>query len=93
MALNVYFRILDDTTLPILEELRRYRYRSINYWINPIHLHDCSHIGLIRNLKHITHNSINNELTCFDWNIKECYILPQTDGLEHLVSRLSLIHI
>ena len=87
MVLNVYFRILDDTTLPILEELRNYRYKSINYWINPLHLQDHSHIGLIRNFKHIIHNSINKELTCYDWNINECSVIPQMDGVEHLVSR------
>lgn len=83
MALNVYFKLIDDTTLPILEELRRYRYKCINYWINPIY---SSH-SFIRDFRDIQHTQINHQLICFDWNIVLRHAEPQNDGLEHLVSR------
>lgn len=51
MVLNVYFRIIDDNTLPILEALRSERYKSINYWINP----DQSPTIYIRDYKNIHH--------------------------------------
>lgn len=83
MILNVYFKLVDDTTLPILEELRRHRYKSIRYWINPIYT---SHFH-IRDYRDIQHEQINHQLTCFDWNIDSGIAEPQNDGLEHLVSR------
>ena len=83
MILNVYFRLLDAATVPILMELRRHRYKSIKYWINPAytpHIH-------IRDYKSIQHERIDHQLTCFDWNIDSMKASPQNDGLEHLVSR------
>lgn len=84
MALNVYFKLIDDITLPILHELRSYRYTSIHYWINPEHT---SLNYNIRDLKSIQHIGTDHQLTCFDWNIDSMIAEPQNDGLEHLVSR------
>lgn len=83
MVLNVYFKLLDATTNPILMELRRHRYTSIKYWINPTYT---SH-NYIRDYKDIKHNRIDHQLMCFDWNINSGVATPQNDGLEHLVSR------
>ena len=57
MALNVYFKLIDDTTLPILEELRRYRYKSIKYWINPVYTPH----SYIRDYNDIKHERIDNQ--------------------------------
>lgn len=83
MVLNVYFKLLDATTIPILMELRRHRYKSINYWINPAYT---SHF-FIKDLKNIQHERIDHQLMCFEWNIDSMVTSPQNDGLEHLVSR------
>ena len=86
MALNVYFRVIDNTTLAVMEEMRNQRYNSINYWINSQYT---SHpqIRHIRDCKIIQHRNIDNNLTCYDWNINNCQVLPLQDGLEHLISR------
>ena len=83
MALNVYFKLIDDTTLPILAELRNHRYKSIKYWINPVYTPH----SYIRDYNDIKHERIDYQLTCFDWNIDLGVAEPQNEGLEHLVSR------
>ena len=83
MALNVYFKLIDDTTLPILAELRNHRYKSIKYWINPVYTPHSYN----RDYNDIKHERIDYQLTCFDWNIDLGVAEPQNEGLEHLVSR------
>lgn len=84
--LNVYFKVFDATTLPILNELRQKRYRTICCWVSDKDK-DKEQIRNIRDLKTIKHSDIDNHLTCYNWDITQCQIYPEYDGLEHLVFR------
>ena len=83
--LNVYFRVLDDVTFPILSELRKMRYKTIKYWLNTTDI-DVLKMGM-RDMQAINHQSIDHGLVCFNWDIKLCAVTPMYDGLEHLISR------
>ena len=83
--LNVYFRVLDDVTRPILFKLRKKRYKTIKCWFNTTDKNVVK-IGL-RDMQAIHHQSIDHALCCFDWDVKLYAVTPMYDGLEHLVSR------
>ena len=82
--LNVYFKVIDDTTRPILNELRQKRYKSVKYWFNA---GDKSQVYHLRDANSICHPGIDNNLTCYNWDIEQCGIYPEYDGLEHLAWR------
>ena len=85
--LNIYFKTIDDTTLPILKELREKRYRSVKYWFNgnSLNLNQIKH--LLRDATSVNHPETDNNLTCYNWDIEQCCVYPEHDGLEHLAWR------
>ncbi len=86
--LNVYFRMINSNTLKILKELRSLRHRSIKLWFNK---NDCEDVTkYFMDKKCIEHDSIDNNISCFDWDVKETSIVPVFDGLNHLVYRFSI---
>ena len=88
--LNVYFKILDNVTLPILEELRKKRYNHIRCWFKDS---DKSQKPMlyIRDSDIIQHPRTDKSLICYNWDILAGQAQPEYDGLEHLVWR-SLQH-
>ena len=84
--LNVYFKILDSITLPILEELREKRYKGIKCWFKD-NDKDQKPVLYIRDSKIILHQHTDKSLTCYNWDITTHQVLPEHDGLEHLAWR------
>lgn len=82
--LNIYFKTLDSATLPILEKLREKRYYGIKCWLKQ---NDIKKVIHIRDANIIQHCQTNNHLTCYCWDISNCMIYPEYDGLEHLIWR------
>ncbi|MGL5980553.1 MAG: hypothetical protein ACRCZY_06710 [Phocaeicola sp.] len=82
--LNVYFKVIDEVTRPILLELRGARHNDIKCWFKES---DKESVAFIRDLQLIQHKDIDKSVGCYNWDIEACNILPEYDGLEHLVWR------
>lgn len=82
--LNVYFKTIDETTRQILKDLRNLRYKRIKCWFNSTD--DAAKLK-IRDAQLIKHHNIDNQILCYNWDITSCSIIPECDGLEHLLWR------
>ena len=69
--LNVYFKVVDTVTRPILNELREKRYRTVKYWFN---VNDREQICYLRDTNYINHSNTDYNLTCYSWDIEQCGI-------------------
>lgn len=88
--LNIYFKILDNVTLPILKELREKRYNGIRFWFKDSDKNQRA-VLYIRDSDTIQHPQTDKNLTCYNWDVIAGQAQPEYDGLEHLVWR-SLQH-
>lgn len=82
--LNVYFKVIDDITHPILLKLREARHKEVRCWFKAS---DRGNVMFIKDLHLIEHNATDKNLGCYNWDIMTCNVVPEYDGLEHLVWR------
>ena len=90
-VLNVYFKVLDDITIPIFHTLRKSRYANIKCWFCKDDVQQA--IYYARDLKTIEYNSTNLNLVCFHWNIDDFTLTPEYSGLAHLMERILTQHL
>lgn len=87
MEINVYF---NDYIPSIFKELRDLRSRNIKLWIKEADYKEYAKYK-IRDINLIKHESIDNSLRCFKWDIESETTTAldeyKYDGLKHLVSR------
>lgn len=86
MELNVFFKTLDGTTLPIYKELRVARYDNIKCWVK----RGDSVINKLqaRDLHFIEDGNADMNLTCYSWDIATACAVPIYEGMEHLAALL-----
>ena len=82
---NIYFPVIDDRTRPILLKLRDERASCIKLWFNASE--EDQVVVKMRDKDIIQYPEINNELTCYLWDITSGTAIGQYSGFEHLVSR------
>jgi hypothetical protein len=87
--INVYFKVIDKCTLPILAYLRKCRYPFIKIWVkSDYNIPEEKICNLFRDAQRIDEKScINHELQCYQWDIKELAVTPEYEDLNHLISR------
>lgn len=88
--INVYFCVVNQVTMPILQDLRQMRYPNIKLWFDSNTYASHHIVQLFKDKANIAHASINNELSCFQWDVNNFSVNPlfyELDGYRHLVSR------
>ena len=87
---NVYFCVINEVTKPILNELRHVRSKNVKLWFDDDAISSDPYIRSIKDKGYINHKNIDNELSCFSWDIVEKKVTGCYDGKKHLVSRCVL---
>ncbi len=85
MYINVYFRNLNQATLPIFQHLRQNRYRGIKLWLDE----QCSinYTKELKDVKLIDRNcAVDNNLSYIEWDIETCSAGIKNCGLKHLMA-------
>lgn len=77
---NVYFCVINEVTKPILNELRHVRSKNVKLWFDDDAILSDPYIRSIKDKGYINHKNIDNELSCFSWDIVEKKVTGCYDG-------------
>ena len=72
--INVYFCVVNQVTMPILQDLRQMRYPNIKLWFDSNTYASHHIVQLFKDKANIAHASINNELSCFQWDVNNFFL-------------------
>lgn len=84
---NIYFCVINDTTAPILKELREIRCKKISLWFDKETYSSNKLVKFIKDKKCITHTNIENGFSFFQWDLGQAHVSYCDEGQKHLVSR------
>ena len=86
---NIYFCRVNEQTFPILQKLRDVRNKNIRLWFDKGSAAN-KVVGMIKDKLFVKHDAINNEISCFRWDIDDeraCHLNDADCEQRHLVSR------
>ena len=87
--INIYFKVIDGTTNPILKWISDIRSRNIQVWFDKNIIGDKALIAKIKTKSNIDFNQTDKSLRYFEWKIqKESHNIECINcGLMHLIAR------
>lgn len=85
---NIYFETFDDSSLAILNDIRRDRL-PVKIWL------PCDDMGYrtkyhTRDIDTISHPATNAKVTCYTWDIATASAHPMYNGIQHLPTHINL---
>lgn len=88
MAVNVYFRVVNEKTKPIIKKLREFRYEDITLWFSKGN-EDPDSIRKYSGIKIIEDSCVvDNDLNYISWDVHSYYGEANQCGLKNLLWRM-----
>lgn len=86
--INIYFRVLDETTVPIVNAIRKDKL-PVKIWF-PENDNGYRVTYRIRDIQTINHNDTDNAVGCYIWEIGNCSVTPVYDGTNHILTHINI---
>lgn len=83
---NIFFRVIDDTTRPILDSLRQ-AHLSVKIWLSGADAADYCVRRRVRDIESIETDGIGRHPACYLWDIGSESASRQDSGLGHMLAR------
>ncbi len=84
---NIYFKVIDEVTIPILLWIHKVRSRNIQIWYDKSIQGDKLIIAKMKTKCDIEFNDTDNSISFFEWKLSQNGVESIYCGLKHLISR------